>query len=289
MRTFLNARSASVLAMLLVPTLLAAQELPPRLEAPPRPPPEHQRLQEAQARVEQAQKERRPLQAAPTPPPQQREIEEARQKVRPESAGEQKAPTRDELLQKLRELPGGAERLEQARKRGAPVPAAPPSASALLDAVLEVLAWLNPFHVATANAQTPAFSVALTPANSATQHAAVHYHGASVYAGNPNGRYLFANLGSMASGIAHAQFYVTIPATGWYIVNFTGYGGASKATLSRWTGSTWADVTTWDFSTRYEYLAYPVLLELSAGTHHFIFKPTAGYVYATGLQVYSLQ
>jgi hypothetical protein len=82
-------------------------------------------------------------------------------------------------------------------------------------------------------------SISLTPATSysATPYAAIHYHGASVYGGSPNSRYPFANLGTMSSGIADAQLAVTIPANGWYIVNFTGYGAGTKAAPSRWNGS----------------------------------------------------
>jgi hypothetical protein len=291
---------SAIAAVLLVPALVAAQELPPRLPAAASPPPELERLQEAQTRAEQAQKERRALPTVPTPPDVQREMEEVRQRAAPQGAGAQRAPSREELLQRLRDLPGGADRLEQARKRGAPIPGAPgdgdtgsPPTASLLDRALEVLAWLNPFHIESAHAQSPSFSVSLTTPNfsSSSPSAWAFFAGVDVWANAPNSRWVSYTGGSTtAIERPYAYFSVNVPTAGWYIVNFSGWGSNSKASLHHYGGgSGWQPVTGWDYSNRYENLAYPALLELAPGQHYFIFKPTQGGVLLTGIQTYSLQ
>jgi hypothetical protein len=284
-------RAAGLVPALLVAAVASAQQIPPRLPASASPPPEIQRAQEAQARTEQAQKERRALPATPTPPPQQQEIDKLRQQLPEQAATPPTPPSREEILQKLRELPGGAERLEEAKRRGARIPDRPSPPTSWRGRVVEVLAWLNPLHVETAQAQTPSYSVSLTAANPyvSTPFAFIGFSGVEVWC--QNCRSLFPQ-GTALTDRAYAYVGINVPANGWYILNFSGWGWNSKALLAHWSASGWQSVATWDFSSQTAtagvYLAYPALLELGAGTHYFILRATQGTMAFNSFQAYNL-
>jgi hypothetical protein len=278
----------ALLCSLLLPSLLAAQQLPPRLPAAP-PPPEVQRVQQMREQLEQLQKGERALPAPATPAPEQQAIERLRQQLPQQAATPPRAPTRDELLQRLRELPGGPERLEEAKKRGAPIPDEA-SATTWLTTALKVIAWINPLRVETAHSQTT-FNVSLTPTSAYTPNAWVHFIGGDVYAGSETSRYLNTIGGwtSATNPVAppNAILVVTVPKTGWYIINFNGWAWQTKASLWHWGGNGYQSVWSWDYSTKYQVLAFPAMLELTQGMHSFLFKVETGWVAPSVVQIMS--
>lgn len=274
---------------------LAGQELPPRLEAPRGSPPEVQQAEAADpiaraaskaptralvlAKLEELKpgstkpenlKGGKPL-AAATPPPA--EAGSAGDQAPAPAAEKGRAPASAELLQKLRELPGGAARLEEAKRRGAPI-------SIGSGSVKQWLALLWPFAVTDAWAQTPT-ALALTPAAPAVSTpllANLTFYRSMVYP-SVNLAYIglpadgsFAAAGGKPVG---AVIRVNIATPGWYILNFTGYAsvGTTNAELQHYqAGGTWTPVTTWQIPlTAKGDMSFPALVELGAGTHYLRF------------------
>ena len=274
---------------------VAGQELPPRLEAPRGSPPEVQQAEAASptartaskaptraqvlAKLEELKpgstkpenlKGGKPLAAATTPPT---DVGEAGEKAPSPMAEKGRAPTAAELLQKLRDLPGGAARLEEAKRRGAPI-------SSRSGAVKRWVALLWPFAVANAWAQAPT-ALGLTPAAPAVSTpmvANITFYRSMVY---PSVNLAYVGLpadGAFAAAGAKpvgAVILVKIATPGWYVLNFTGYAsiGTTNAELQHYqAGGAWTPVTTWQLPlTAKADLSFPALVELGAGTHYFRF------------------
>lgn len=274
---------------------LASQGLPPRLEAPRGQPPEVQEADaagqiartaskaptraELLAKLEELKpgstkpenlKGGKPLAAATTPPT---EVGVSGEQLLAPTAEKARAPTAAELLQKLRELPGGAARLEEAKRRGA-------SISSRSGSVKRWLALLWPFAVTNAWAQAPT-ALALTPAAPAVSTplvANLTFYRAMVYP-SVNLSYVglpadgaFAAAGGKPVG---AVIWVKIATPGWYVLNFTGYAsvGTANAELQHYqAGGTWTPVTTWQIPLTVKGdMTFPALVELGAGAHYFRF------------------
>jgi hypothetical protein len=299
------------LAILLVPTLLSAQgvPLPPRLEATA---PTAAGLEEAGHRPRQVSpdpeaglpaRERairaleavrpgatrpenlrggNPLPAAAQTPAELRAAEE---RERPAQAAPMPAaPTRAELLEQIRHLPGGAERLQEATRRGAPIPTRPGTQrGGTPDRIREVLASLNPFQVAHAWAQSK-FSVTVTAKQqeSATPYARLRFYGANTFYSD-NSAFELVPGGITLGGLTHtrttpyAQLHVCLPASGWYIISFRAFHGSGRAQLYH--TRTDRVVATWDYSGRWGWESFPALVEVTQGCHVFVFQNSgANYI-----------
>jgi hypothetical protein len=294
------------LAILLVPTLLSAQgvPLPPRLEATAPTPAgleeaghrERQVSPDPEAGLPARERAIRALEAArpgatrpenlrggnPLPAAAQTpaELRAAEERERPAQAAPMPAaPSRAELLEQIRQLPGGAERLREATRRGAPIPTRPGGQrGGTPDRLREVLASLNPFHVARAWAQSN-FSVTVTAKqpDSASPYAWLRFYGANTYYSDNSAFELWPTTRTVG-GLTHtratpyARFYVCLPANGWYIINFRAFHGSGRAQLYHI--STNQVVATWDYSGRTRWESFPALVELAQGCHLFAFQNT---------------
>ncbi len=303
-RTFLFSSLPALLAFATAPLL--GQVIPPQLPAVASPPPEIQELEkqrppeqprptpptreELLSQLEQLKpgstrpenlKRGNPLAATPTPP---REMQELEERKAPEAAAPTRPVTREELLESIRQLPQGPQILEEAKQRGARI-------STLSTAVWDLLAWLNPFHVQKAWAQST-YSVTVTPASpySSSPYAVLGFYGGIKWGTGTPGLRSWSWSSPMSFTVTNpiAGFGINVPTPGFYIVNFNGHSYNTKAMLNRWTGSGYQTVTTWDYSGRNERLNYPVVLELAAGYHYFYLGVTQGTLFLYQANSYSL-
>jgi hypothetical protein len=218
------------------------------------------------------------LKASPTPPP------EEEMGPPPEQTPRQR-PTRESLLEKIRQMPGGKELLEEARKRGARIGMAKPVEPE------PSLSWLNPLRVKVAEAQS-SFSMTLTPDSpfSSSPYGSLYALGSRVGGTLPNTSVLLYKINYSATvGTSISQpsvsFTFDAPADGWYIVNIE--AGGAQASLKHYEGGTWTTVQSWSYSGSSGTLSYPALLELTTGRHNFYWV-SSSTVYVYEADAYSL-
>jgi hypothetical protein len=171
------------------------------------------------------------------------------------------------------------------------LPRGPRSEIIFPDKLPGLLSWLNPFEAEVAHAQT-ATSLFFTPGNgySASPYATLYLYGGRL---DPNGIYLLYGhweIPSFASysdsrGFSYLRF--TAPATGYYILSFS--GGRAKAKLRHQYGG--PIIETWDFSaSSTATVDYATMEYLAQGSHNFYFFPEPGanylYVYSASLESY---
>jgi hypothetical protein len=225
------------------------------------------------------------LKAASTPPP------EEEQGPPPEQTPRQR-PTRESLLEKIRQMPGGKEMLEEAKKRGARLGMAKPVEPGTS------LAWMNPFRVKVAEAQS-SFSLTLDPSNkwyssSTGGYAYIYFYGVLVDANTYNGTVvrLYPTSSTWASNFGIqvvkplAYLNVRVDTDGWYILNFEAKGtSGSSVSMKHYEGGAYSTVASWTYSGASQ--SCPALLELSAGWHYFYWISSSN-VYVYEANVYSL-
>jgi hypothetical protein len=205
--------------------------------------------------------------------------------------GPRQRPTRESLLEKIRNMPGGKEMLEEARKRGARIGMGPVESES-------ALSYLNPFRVKEAEAQG-SFSLTLDPSNnwsSSSPYGNLTFYGAMVYSSIFTSSTPSMRLYPTASGWATtfgiqvvnplARLYVYVDTDGWYIVNFEAKGtSGTSVSMKHYSGGTYSTVASWTYSGTTQ--SCPALLELSAGYHYFYWiSPSSVYIYEAN--VYSL-
>lgn len=302
----LNALTVCLTVLLLLPVTVHGQQPSlPELPAAANPPAEIQEM-EAQAarqdpgeRIDRARilellEEREPgstrldtprrRQAKPLPgaarPPEIARQAEGPQERRPQ------VPTRKEILDEIRSRPGGPELLEQARRRGAKISAAPGGPG-------EWLALLNPFRVREAHAHTD-YSLVLTPINprQSSPYASLYVYGATAYGSGNSTRWQLRNWSITKNGFTteasgpQAFLLVDIPTSGWYVLNFRGYHSGSKAVLVHEPAP--GTVETWDYVRGSTYRNFPTIVYLAQGWHSLSFILTAGSLRLTAVSLYSL-
>jgi hypothetical protein len=297
------------LAILLIPTLLSAQgvPVPPRLPAIAQTPAGIEEVEHRQREVppdpeagvparERATRALETVRPGATRPenlrggnplpavaqtPDELRTAEGRERTAP-AAPMPAAPTRAELLEQMQQLPGGAERLREATRRGAPItPGAQGSRNGAQNRIREVLASLNPLHVARAWAQSN-FSVAVTARNplSSSPYARLWVYGANTFYSDYRAFELWPASFTIG-GLTHtratpfAALSVCVPATGWYIINFRAYHFSGRAQLHH-TGTNQV-VATWDYSGRSGWESFPALVEMAQGCHRFYFQNVGTY------------
>lgn len=223
------------------------------------------------------------LKASPTPPPEEQEMGP------PPDQTPRQRPTKESLLEKIRNMPGGKEMLEEAKKRGARIGVGPVESES-------AFSYLNPLRVKVAEAQS-SFSLTLDPSNkwySSSPSGSITFYGALVDLNTYNGT--IVRLFPTSSGWATtfgiqvvnplARLYVNVDTDGWYIVNFEAKGtSGSSVSMKHYEGGAYSTVASWTYSGATQ--SCPVLLELSAGYHYFYWISSSS-VYVYEANVYSL-
>jgi hypothetical protein len=302
-------KTASLLFLvtLFAPAALGAQgvPLPPQLPGSAQPPQEIREMEqrERQARPDPVRRVTRehalealerirpgatspenltgtPLPASARPPAEIAEMEARERQAR--AARDPGETPRRQLIDKLKALPGGAERIEAARRQGAPI-------SATTGRLRSAIAFAMPFRVREAWASTSDFSVTLTPTSKTSTNplARLSSRGSNVFPGTDR-----IDLWPGTIGLDRMQhrrdypfvwFHVEVPARGWYIINFRGLQYQSSARLVH--GGT--VVASWDYSGG-SWEDYPTVLLLSAGEHYFQFVNTRYWVEVASATAFSL-
>lgn len=254
------------------------------------------RLTRADIERRKADKSERQLPATAEEPPDVKEMKKAEKAPSPPG----RSPDLAELIEKIKKQPGGAEKLEKARKHGAKIP--PGAGGATLESSLERLPGPRmdgpvfgfnssgeqlPMMKATRGAPYPNvpglgnMSVGdWLPSNSNTSTMWGSYS-----------RYAYANplVGNVdVKPYVYAMANVTNP--GWYIVNFVATKG--KASLKKYDPASspqFPTLTQWDNSTSAnQYESYPFVVNLAAGYHYFYWIPEAGYFWLSEVSVMKL-
>src|SRR2546423_3634395 len=295
MNTKRDAQLMLLVAVFAAPLMLGAQARPGRIVAPSTPPPEA--LQADTLQVPGTHRVRNTRESlierlraipslnaitAPDTPP--RDVDEAEQQVAP---AEHARPTVRSLIEKIRTLPGGAQLLQDARRRGARVSARGLPLFGSFGGLIGDSTVAIDQSVDAIDEVQSAFSVTLTPSASSQTNpsAALSGWGALVGAAWTNTAYWYlCNCARPPIGSTftkpYARFQVTVPKAGWYIVNFDAAPG-NKVTLWRWSGTAYVTVSTFDYTGTAGVQSYPALLELGAGTHYFYLVANVG-----GLMIY---
>lgn len=223
----------------------------------------------------------RPLSGAAQAPREARAAQQERD--RPDRAG---VPTRENLLREIRGMPGGPELLEEARRGGANI-------SSNASRPDEWLAGLNPFRVREARAQSN-YSVVLSPQNPVQQspYAALTAYGAFASGTASNiPRWTLRNYRVNKNGLVtridgpQAFVHVNIPTTGWYVLNYRGFGGSAAQLVHEPNPGI---VNSWNYAGQGTWHNYPAILHLSAGWHHLSFIVTGGHLMLTSVSIFSL-
>ncbi len=194
---------------------------------------------------------------------------------------QQPRPGIRELLEILRALPGGAQVIEDAKRRGARLTsiAIPPPAN--------WYSWANPFEPSAAEA-AEGFSVTLSPGHlSEPSREGGHY--LSLVGMSISGLHNYETPGAFklyntrhASGSQimkpYAMVHVSVPRDGWYLINFQMFFWNGLATLKRFVPpDQYPVIQTFDYRTRPRgQFSFPALLELAAGRHDFYLAIEAG-------------
>jgi len=192
-------------------------------------------------------------------------------------------PTTRELLNKVRLLPGGEQKIQRLKQ-------VRPNISMGLDEKGSALSWLtnlNPFRPKEAHAETDSLTLTTQKLYSYTPfYGKIEFWG-TVY-GYKNYKnyaimhqYTTLKLSQSTAGLLRqmsrslrpfVKLKVKIPSTGYYVVNFETFRGAQAYLMHR-VGDTYTAEEKWD--TRSDkpslYVDHPALLHLSAGEHSLYF------------------
>jgi hypothetical protein len=210
-------------------------------------------------------------------------------------------PSLDQLIETIRRLPGGAERLEQAQLAGARLPGLT-GIGARAVAVPRERARGATAPVAMPSQAGGGFSVTLTPLP-LQRHSEVAYlqiWGAIIHV-STKGAILShpaegssTLVGPLRSTRQHpyALIQVNIPQEGWYIVNMRGYQMTSSVSLVHAQhGNAGEVVQAWRYTVdgTWTWESFPALLRLSPGWHNFSFVSTGGIVDVVSVSVKALE
>lgn len=199
---------------------------------------------------------------------------------RPQTEPPKMRSTKEQLKQKLLQMPGKREAIERLKQKKAAN-----QKTGWNEGIVELLTWLNPLSTTTAEAQ---YTYVMPPSPTSGQE--WHADMANGFCQrNPDGsiplyadlykstvfypRYGYVRLS--ASSSAYARVVFAAPQAGTYVIAFTAFGGAtltsSAGTMESWTaGSGWHDYVT---------TAY-----LQQGTYSFYYRPQSN-AYLKGVTV----
>jgi hypothetical protein len=216
-------------------------------------------------------------------PRELREMEEAERAIM--RSAPRRPPSPQEVIDAIRALPDGPAHLEEVRRRGARVGAAPHGLAARIAA-------LNPFRVRNAWADSRNVSILLTTdrPRSDNPQASLTFYGANVGTCCSNhtvrldadfrlpltGQTAFHRIHRTDHSVANIS--VNVPSAGWYAINVRGYSWGSRAELRRGAGD-YSLVGQWDYrSASNGWRDYPVVVYLARGWHSFRFHPRDGII-----------
>lgn len=197
-----------------------------------------------------------------TPPPEIQALLNARKSM---SQITRQKPTVQSLVEKIRLLPNGPQKIEEAIQRGARLPLS--------------------------GSYTPSFSWTLTSENPTSASSAEFLHAYGAFVDGDRTRFWLENRsypspywGTEVSKPA-ILFVVDIPIAGVYAVNVEASPGSSVASLKHWNGASYATVETWsdDMSG-----SYPTFLELDVDDHWFSWVAESGTAFVYEVNVFSL-
>ncbi len=208
--------------------------------------------------------------------------------------------TRQQLEELIMRQAGGADNLKRAKGR------IPPT-SQIWQGLRTVIAWLNPFNVQTAYAQTlsrdykprrPATMLGNSPnyfdlyTTNPYGNVVIYGNGLSYYTPSISSTYLGPYATSLNVGGKINYNFITLtqyfPVNGWYIVNLNAYASAgSTVKLWHWGGASYVNLRTFTSSSSTT-SNFPHLDYYTAGTHYFAWTAPAGtfYVYQVNVDSY---
>ncbi len=226
------------------------------------------------------------LKASATPPPDVAEMQQEAKKPIPSPPGKAKQL---DLIEKISKRPGGAERVDKAKRGHKPDDAGKgqpqsPSTSLLRDVASIFIREANAGETLT---------IDLTPQvdsygnhrglYNASPRASAYFHCAMVHSGAPNNQRVYLTSGAWAAlgwscNNPYAALSIAIPTAGYYIVNVNAYAFSGLPILIRHYesgGPTIIETLAWVSG----WADYPTLQYLEAGYHNFYFVlPRGGYV-----------
>jgi hypothetical protein len=256
------------------------------------------RLTRADIEQRKADKSQKELPAATDEPPDVKEKKKAEKAPAPPG----RSPDLDELLDKIRKQPGGAEKLERARKAGAKIPPGKAGGAAfefspgrMSGPRVEGSVFVGEFGTGqqtTLRVTKPTPSASVPGLGSMWMDSYMVWMSEGPSQWGPIHPYATPNW-SVVDGPIDVKPYlgggVYLTSPGWYLINFVASG--AKASLRKWDSRsrTSTIVTQWDNSANpYTYQIYPYLVELAAGYHYFYWVPESGYNFATEVTVAKL-
>jgi hypothetical protein len=258
------------------------------------------RLTRADIERRKAEKAERELPAAADEPPDVK----GRKNVEKPPAPPARSPNLDELLEKIRKQPGGAEQLERAKRSGAQIPPAR-AGGATLESSPERMAGPRvdgPVFgsFSTGEQQTVLKATRAAPNTSVAGLGALYVWDGFPYNTNSQtmwgGYYRSANPSDPAVGSYDVRpylgFTLNVTNPGWYLVNLVatrGKAGLRKYGTPSGTPAMYPLMTQWDNSASANYYeSYPYVVNLAAGWHYFYWVPEAGYFWVTEVSVMKL-
>jgi hypothetical protein len=252
------------------------------------------RLTRADIDRRKADKAERELPAAADEPPDVKE----RKKVETAPPAPARSPDLDELIEKIKKQPGGAERLERAKRAGARIPPGKREGASLESSPVRMAGprMEGPvFDLSSAAAQQPTLKVTrgafyqnVAGLGTLWGYDYFPYNGTTSTMWGP--LYRFASPSHPAVGSLdirpYMMAYVTVTNPGWYLLNFVaskGKAGLRKYGPSSGTPPMYPLLTQWDNSASVNpYESYPYVLNLAAGYHYFYFAPDVyNWMYVT--------
>jgi hypothetical protein len=252
-----------------------------------------------------AQRPLRELPAAANPPPQLEEDAAQAEERIPDPPGRARA---EDLIEQIRERPGGRERAEAATNGVRPGGAEQgggrgrQQGANFAEPVFRFLAGLRSWLIEDAHAQS--FSIELTPQvgsygrhtglRSSRPNAYAYFYGGFVNSSQPSNDLVYLAgsnttylTGSSGSTHPAALLSVTIPNNGWYIVNMNCYCAYSDTEIRHYDRTSYTLIER--IPRQYGWADYPTLEYLSVGTHYFSYataSPTSA-MYVSRLTVQS--
>jgi hypothetical protein len=248
-----------------------------------------QKLKLSRADIEQRKgdKNQQELAAATDDPPDVKERKKAEKPPQPPG----RSPDVEELLDKIRKQPGGAEKLERARKAGAKIP--PGKAGG---AELEADPTRKPGPRVEGLAVDPGFDGEQQPMMRVTKSANVQavsglgYLSADEYIlWSTSPQNLWGSFNRFSGPLYPAGaidvkpwlgIFLQVTNPGWYLINVV--GTRTKASFRRWASGSYVSLTQWDnTASPNSYESYPHVANLAAGWHYLYWVPEGLNIYVS--------
>ena len=240
---------------------------------------------------------------ATAPDSMTREFRAHSRRVPPPPPAVSASPSLGEVIETLRRLPGGPQRLERARRSGAAIPSAGANAD---DAFRSVATDRGPSISDVALNTTAAAAMFLPPIEAKVTRrtpsvtvagvgrliAEANYPAFATYADvwGPLDRISYAACPVGGSCVARSwvMIYLNAESTGWYLINVQATPIAAQLRMASGGSAGYTLVTNFPYPTTAGYSSYPVLLYLSAGSHTFSWVNLDFFPYVSEVSVWRL-